>query len=29
LGRMNVQDLKSKVRQQILCCTRGPSYLDS
>jgi hypothetical protein len=29
LGRMDVQDLKSKVRQQILCCTSGPSYLDS
>jgi hypothetical protein len=29
LGRMDVQDVKSKVRQQIVCCTSGPSYLDS
>jgi hypothetical protein len=28
LGRMNVQDLKSKVTQQILSCTPGPSYLE-
>jgi len=29
LGRMDFQDLKSKIRQQILCCTPGSSYLDS
>jgi hypothetical protein len=27
LGRIDVQDLKSRVRQQILCCTSGPGNL--